>query len=61
MIYGERWICIEGAMEKPENPEAAASSEACQYLEGELKPLCVAAFNNKSYSLEKSFELYFEN
>ena len=58
----DKRMCIEGAMEKSESPGAmTASSEACNYLDRELQSFCITAFNNKSYSLEKSFELYFDN
>ena len=56
----DKRMCIEGAMEKPEASEFSASVEACEYVEEELKNFCVTAFNNKSYSLTKSFELYFD-
>ncbi|MDP3741027.1 MAG: hypothetical protein Q8R08_01730 [bacterium] len=54
-------MCIEGAMEKPEDPRLMASVEACEYISSELKGFCLTAFNSKSYSLTKSFELYFDN
>ena len=56
----DKRICIEGAMEKPEDPQFKATADACEYLGDELKPFCLTAYNNKSYSLSKSFELYFD-
>ena len=61
--YGEindKRMCIEGAMEKPEKAGLSAAVEACNYVSDELRSFCVTAFHNKSYSLEKSFELYFK-
>jgi hypothetical protein len=58
----DKKICIEGAIEKLADIDAVAAKNACNSMYNiELKNHCIVAANNKLYTLDKSFDLYYKN
>lgn len=55
----DRTICIEGAIEKLADVNTMRAHEACALLPSELLVVCENAANQRLYTLEKFFDLYF--
>ena len=52
-------ICIEGAVEKLADYNETVALEACKYLQGRNKDVCINAAKGGMYRLDKPFRLYF--
>ena len=52
-------VCIEGTIEKLADFNETRALEACQYLDGNNKKVCVKAAKGGMYRLDKNFRLYF--
>jgi len=57
----DKEVCIEGTIEKLADYNETRALEACQYLEGNNKRVCVKAAKGGMYRLDKSFRLYFKD
>ncbi len=56
----EQKACIEGAVERLSSYDEELARKTCAFLEDGLKAFCQEAASRKAYSLDKSFDLYFE-
>jgi hypothetical protein len=54
----DRFMCIEGAMERMAKFHEQRAREVCQELESEDRRICLAAVEHKMYHLKKDFALY---
>ena len=53
-------VCIEAIIERLADYQEPQAYAACTFVEGELNEFCNRAADRKYYSVDKSFELYFE-
>jgi len=54
----DKYVCIEGAMERMAKYVPEIAKERCKVLSGWQYDLCEQALQNRMYNLEKPFELY---
>lgn len=57
----ERYVCIEGAMERMAKYHPDRAKEVCAGVQGADKTTCEQAVRNGMYNMEKDFRLYVES
>ena len=55
----EKFMCIEGAMERMAKYHLARALKVCDDLEGKYNDICLTAVDQGMYNMEKDFTLYF--
>ena len=54
----EKFVCIEGAIERMAKYHKELALKACETLEGKYKEICLKAVDQGMYDMDKDLSLY---